>query len=163
MGIFSIGLQNKIFNFSILWIFVSHCWSKDLFASFGEVVHWEPDLLLQIGINSLNVILKIEQDLSSQIMNGYGVSFLNIGTCSLHETRSHNVFWRSVCDFGFDIETFAFVKYYLFKSSALHRKCYEMMQFFTDIETKYVIKTCYLISCHQKTTSNNIREMGQPF
>ena len=55
-------------------------------------MHWEPDLLLQIGINSLNVILKIEQDLSSQIMNGYGVSFLNIGTCSLHETRSHNVF-----------------------------------------------------------------------
>ena len=92
MGIFSIGFLNKIFDFCILWIFVGHCCSKDLlnhFASFGEVMHWEPDLLVQIGIDALNVNLKFEQDLSNQIMNGYGVSFLNIGTCSLHETQSY--------------------------------------------------------------------------
>ena len=79
---------------------------------------------------------EIEQDLSSQIMNGYGVSFLNIGTCILHETHSHNVFWRSVFDFGLDIEIFAFETIYLFKPSAVNRKYYEMMQFFPDIETK---------------------------
>ena len=41
-------------------------------------MHWEPDLLVQIGIDALNVNLKFEQDLSNQIMNGYGVSFLNM-------------------------------------------------------------------------------------
>lgn len=55
-------------------------------------MHWEPDLLVQIGIDGLNVNLKFEQDLSNQIMNGYGVSFLNIVRCSLHETHRHNVF-----------------------------------------------------------------------
>ena len=74
MGIFSIGFLNKIFDFCILWIFVGHSCSKDLlnrFASFGEVMHWEPDLLVQIGIDALNVNLKFGQDLSNQIMNGY--------------------------------------------------------------------------------------------
>ena len=50
------------------------------------------------------------------------------------------MYFQEVCDFGFDIEAFAFDINYLFKSSAVHRKYYEMMQFFTDIETKYLMK-----------------------
>ena len=126
-------------------LFVGHCFSKDLlnhFASSGKDTHWELDLLLQIGMDGRNVNLKFERDLSSQIMNEYGVSFLNIGSCSLHQT--HNAFRRGVLTFGFDIENFVFDVNYFFKSSAAHRKDYDIMQYFTDIETKYVMK--YVIS-----------------
>ena len=63
------------------------------------------------------------------------VSFLNIGSCSLHQT--HNGFRQGVLDFGFDIENFVYDTNYLFKSSAARRKDYKIMQFFTDIEAKY--------------------------
>ena len=39
-------------------LFVGHCFSKDSlnhFTSFGEDTHWEPDLLLQIGMDGPNV------------------------------------------------------------------------------------------------------------
>ena len=72
-------------------LFVGHCFSKDLlshFASFGEDMQWESDLLLQIGMDGPNVNLKFEKDLFSQIMDEYGVPFLNIGSCSLHQTHN---------------------------------------------------------------------------
>ena len=111
----------KSCDFCIMWIFVGYCCSKDFlnhFASFGEDMYWEPDLLLQIGMNNPNVNLKFEQDLSSQIINGYEVSFSNIGICSLHLTHSHNAFWWDDWGFGFDGETFVFDTNYFFKSSA---------------------------------------------
>ena len=99
--------QNLISTVYCGSLFVGHCFSKDLidhFSKFGEDMEWEPDLLLQVGMDGPNVNLKFEKDLSSKIMDEYGVSFLNIGTCTLHQT--HNAFRKGILDFGFDIETF---------------------------------------------------------
>ena len=101
--------QNLVTSVYCGSLFVGHCFSKELlkhFASFGEDRHWESDLLLQIGMDGPNVNLKFES--SSQIMDEYGVSFLNIGSCSLHQT--HNAFRSGVLDFGFVIENFVYDK-----------------------------------------------------
>ena len=45
-------------------LFVGHCFSKDLlahFLKFGEEMQWEPDLLLQLGMDGPNVNLKFEK------------------------------------------------------------------------------------------------------
>ena len=71
-------------------LFVGHCFSKDLiqyFTSFCEDMKWEPDLMLQIGMDGPNVNTKFERDLSTQIFNNYGVLFLKLVSCSLHVTQ----------------------------------------------------------------------------
>ena len=101
--------QNLVTSVYCGSLFVGHCFSKELlkhFASFGKDRHWESDLLLQIGMDGPNVNLKFES--SSLIMGEYGVSFLNIGSCSLHQT--HNAFRSGVLDFGFVIENFVYDK-----------------------------------------------------
>ena len=88
-------------------LFVGHCTSKDLlshFCKFGEDMSWESDLLLQVGMDGPNVNLKFEQDLAAKIMEECGASFLNIGSCSLHQT--HNAFRKGILDFDFNIESF---------------------------------------------------------
>ena len=122
-------------------LFVGHCFSKDLldhFSKFGEDMHWEPDLLLQVGMDGPNVNLKFKKDLSSKITDEYGVSFLNIGTCTLHQT--HNAFRKGVLDFGFDMENFVNDTNFFFKLSAARRQDYKLMEVFTEIESKYMMR-----------------------
>ena len=81
------NLVNSVYCGSL---FVGHCFPKDLiqhFTSFCEDMKWEPDLMLQIGMDGPNVNTKFERDLSTQIFNNYGVSFLKLGSCSLHVTQ----------------------------------------------------------------------------
>lgn len=133
--------QNLVSSVYCGSLFLGHCFSKDLlnhFNAFGDDLQWESDLLLQIGMDGPNVNLKFEQDLSNKIQEEYGVSFLNIGSCSLHKT--HNAFRKGVLDFGFDIETFVYDTNFFFKSSAARRQDYKLMEVFTEIESKYVLK-----------------------
>ena len=51
-------------------VFVGHCRAKDLFHhfnTFGQQMKWEPDLLLQVGMDESNVNLKFVKDLARQI------------------------------------------------------------------------------------------------
>ena len=121
-------------------LFVGHCFTNDLlhhFAYFGEELKWKPDLLLQIGMDGPNVNLKFEEDLAMQISNDYGVSFLKVGSCSLHQT--HNAFRKGILSFGFDIENFVSDTNFFFKSAS-RREDYDLMTTFTEIETKYAMK-----------------------
>ena len=46
-------------------LFVGHCFSNNLiehFSKFGEEMQWEPDMLLQVGMDGPNVNLKFEND-----------------------------------------------------------------------------------------------------
>ncbi|CAL4218681.1 unnamed protein product, partial [Meganyctiphanes norvegica] len=122
-------------------IFIGHCLSKDLlhhFHTIGNEMSWEPDFLLQIGMDGPNVNLKFENDLCTQIDNNYGVSFLKLGSCGLHIT--HNGFRKGITEFGFDFETFVCDINYFFKSSAARRQDYKLMEIFTEIEAKYALK-----------------------
>ena len=133
--------QNLVVSVYCGSLFVGHCFSKDLlshFFKFGEEMQWEPDLLLQLGMDGPNVNLKFEKDLYSKVSDEYGVSFLDTGTCSLHKT--HNGFRKGVLAFGFDIETFVNDTNFFFKLSAARRQDYKLMEIFTDIEAKYVMK-----------------------
>ena len=111
--------QNLVTSVYCGSIFVGHCLAKDLlhhFAKFGEDMKWESDLLLQVGMDGPNVNLKFERDLSTQISDQYGVSYINLGSCGLHQT--HNAFRKGILAFGFDIETFINDSNYFFKLSA---------------------------------------------
>ena len=132
------NLVNSVYCGSL---FVGHCFSKDLiqhFTSFCEDMKWEPDLMLQIGMDGPNVNTKFERDLSTQIFNNYGVSFLKLGSCSLHVT--HNAFRKGINAFGFDVETFVSDTSYFFKLSPARRQDYKLMELFTAIEAKYALK-----------------------
>ena len=59
---------------------------------------WEPDLLLQVGMDGPNVNLKFEKDLAHQISDSYGVSYINLGSCGMHQT--HNTFRKGILEFG---------------------------------------------------------------
>ena len=60
--------------------------------------------IVQVGMDGPNVNLKFEQHLAAKIMEECGASFLNIGSCSLHQT--HNAFRKGILDFDFNIESF---------------------------------------------------------
>ena len=82
--------------------------------------------MLQIGMDGPNVNTKFERDLSTQIFNNYGVSFLKLGSCGLHVT--HNAFRKGINAFGFDVETFVsdtsyFFKLYIFIYIAIFIQC----------------------------------------
>ena len=99
--------QNLVTSVYCGSIFVGHCLAKDLlhhFGTFGEQMNWEQDLLLQVGMDGPNVNLKFEKDLSTLIADRYGVSYINLGSCGLHQT--HNAFRKGILEFGFDMETF---------------------------------------------------------
>ena len=109
-------------------IFVGHCAAKDLmhhFQYFGEQMNWNPDLLLQVGMDGPSVNLKFEKDLAVNISEMYGSSFINLGSCSLHQT--HNAFRKGILSFGFEFETFINDTSYFFKLSAARRQDYELM------------------------------------
>ena len=133
--------QNLVVSMYCGSLFVGHCFSKDLldhFSKFGEEMQWEPDLLLQLGMDGPNVNLKFEKDLLDKIVEEYGVSFLTTGTCSLHKT--HNGFRQGILEFGFDIETFVNDTNFFLKLSAARRQDYKLMEIFTEIESKYMLK-----------------------
>ena len=71
-------------------------------------------------------------------MEEYGVSFLDIGSCSLHQT--HNGFRKGVLDFGLEIENFVNDINFFFKLSPARSQDYKLMQAFTDIEAKYAMR-----------------------
>ena len=99
---------------------------------------WEPDLLLQVGMDGPNVNLKFENDLAHQISDSYGVSYINLGSCGLHQT--HNAFRKGILEFGFDLETFIHDTNYFFKLSAARREDYKLMQLITEIEAKFALR-----------------------
>ena len=122
-------------------LFVGHCFSKDLlehFTAFGEDMNWDPDLLLQIGMDGPNVNTKFEKDLHNMINDHYDASFLKLGSCGLHIT--HNGFRKGILEFGFDVETFVNDANFFFKMSATRRQDFKLMELFTDIEAKYMLK-----------------------
>ena len=60
--------QNLVVSVYCGSIFVGHCFSKDMldhFSKFGKEMMWEPDLLLQLGLDGPNVNLKFEKELQS--------------------------------------------------------------------------------------------------
>ena len=71
-------------------------------------------------------------------MDEYGVYFLDIGTCTLYKT--HNAFRKGVLDFGLDLETFVNDTNFFFKLFAARMHDYKLMEVFTEIEAKYVLR-----------------------
>ena len=53
-----------------------------------------PDLLLKVGMDGPNVKLKFEKDLAHHISDSYGVSYIKLGSCVLHQT--HNAFRKAI-------------------------------------------------------------------
>ena len=98
---------------------------------------WEPDLL-QVGMDGPNVNLIFEKDLAHQISDSYGVSYINLGSCELHQ--AHNAFRKGILEFGFDLETFIHNTNYFFKLSAARREDYKLMQLITEIEAKFDLR-----------------------
>ena len=74
----------------------------------------------------------------TQIYDGYGVSFLMLGSCGIHITN--NGFRKGVTEFVFDVETIVNDISFYFKMSAARRQDYKLMEMFTEIEAKYALK-----------------------
>ena len=136
--------------------------AKDLLHHFGTVgkpMKWEQDLLLQVGIDGPNVNLKFEKDLSTLIADRYGVSYINLGSCGLHQT--HNAFRKGILEFGFDMETFIKYTSYFFKLSAARREDYKLMQVITEIETKFALRHIKSVALNEASSSSTTRTVGQ--
>ena len=54
--------------------------------------------------------------------------------------KTHNGFRQGILEFGFDIETFVNDTNFFFKLSAARRQDYKLMEIFTEIESKYMLK-----------------------
>ena len=123
----------------ILWIFV--CWSltsEDLIEHFGEDMKWNPSHLLQLGMDGPKVNLAFQRKLSKSLEEKSYASFLDIGTCPLHNV--HNAFEHGLKFFNFDVEQFIVDINSFFKLSSARREDFRDLEEVTELPAHFTIK-----------------------
>ena len=88
-------------------LLVGHCSSENLiehFEHFGEDMKWNPSPLLYLGMDGPKVNLAFQRQLSKSLEEKSYASFLDVGTCPLHNVV--NAFTNGMKFLNFDVEQF---------------------------------------------------------
>ena len=121
-------------------LFVGHCTSDALvehFLTFINELSLDTRYLLHIGMDGPNVNLAFSRKLD-EMLSKKDISFLNIGTCSLHPV--HTAFINGLSEMDFNFDYFFHDLSFFFHQSSSRREDFVKMESFTGVVAEYVLK-----------------------
>lgn len=131
----------KIVNHYCGSLFLGHCTAenlKDHFYEFGEMLKWDVNLLMHLGMDGPNVNLLFQKKLEADLSEKYNKTFLNVGTCSIHPV--HTAFEKGLKKITFDFNKFAQDLHFFFKYSSCRREDFKLASLETDLEVQFMIR-----------------------
>ena len=122
-------------------LFVGHCTNVHLlehFEHFGEDMGWNPSFLLHLGMDGPRVNLAFQERLSKSLEDKSDTTFLDIGTCPLHNV--HNGFAKGLQVLDFNVDQFVVDINSFFKLSSARREDYSHLEEITELPPHFSIK-----------------------